>query len=246
MQKKYVMTIDLFVSCIVDQFYPLTAMNVLKLLHAADVTVEYNHEQTCCGKIAYHSGNLEDAKELGKKFLKDFPNNRLVVGIDASCVGFIKSHYKDLFHNTASHLEYKRLVSNIYEFTDFLVNKLKFTDFNASFPHRVVYHDSCSSLRELNLKDEGRILLSHVKGIQIVDLRYPEICCGLGRGMFSIKHHAISAAMTGHKLEDAVNSGAEYFVTNDMACLMNLDCYARKQNIDIKVVHIADVLASGW
>ena len=104
------MTVDLFVSCVIDQFYPMTAMNTMKLLKAAGVEVEYNPEQTCCGKFAFNSGYVEEAKSLGEKFLNDFHNNRPVVGISASCVGFIKTRYKELFYNTSLHLEYKRLV----------------------------------------------------------------------------------------------------------------------------------------
>ena len=239
------MIIDLFISCVMDQFYPETAKNVVKILNMAGVDVEYNPEQTCCGKFAYKSGFVEEAKELGEKFLHDFPNDRAVVGVNASCVGYIKTHYKDLFYNTASHLEYKRLVANIYELTDFLVNKINFLNFGAEFNHRVVYQDTCCSLRELGLKDEGRKLLSNVKGIEIVEMQRPELCCGFGSGLFAIQHEAISVAMAEHKIKDAMSVGAEYIVTNDISCLLQLDSCIKKQKYDIQVVHIADVLAQG-
>ena len=239
------MIIDLFISCVMDQFYPETAKNVVKILNMAGVDVEYNPEQTCCGKFAYKSGFVEEAKELGEKFLHDFPNDRAVVGVNASCVGYIKTHYKDLFYNTASHLEYKRLVANIYELTDFLVNKINFLNFGAEFNHRVVYQDTCCYLRELGLKDEGRKLLSNVKGVEIVEMQRPELCCGFGSGLFSIQHEAISVAMAEHKIKDAMSVGAEYIVTNDISCLLQLDSCIKKQKYDIQVVHIADVLAQG-
>ena len=237
------MTIDLFISCVMDQFYPETAKNVMKILDTAGVKVEYNPEQTCCGKFAFTSGFVEEAKELGEKFLSDFPNDRPVVGVSASCVGYIKTRYQELFYNTASHLEFKRLVSNIYELTDFLVNKINFLDFGAEFNHKVVYQDTCCSLRELGLKDEGRKLLSHVKGLELLEMKHPEICCGFGSGFFSIQHEAISVAMAERKIKDAMTTGAEYIVTNDISCLMQLDSCIKKQKFDIQVLHIADVLA---
>lgn len=239
------MTIDLFISCVMDQFYPDTAKNVVKILNAADVDVEYNPEQTCCGKFAFNSGFVDEAKELGEKFLRDFPNDRPIVGVSASCVGYIKTRYKELFYNTASHLELRRLIPNVYELTDFLVNKINFLDFGAEFNHKVVYQDTCCSLRELGLKDEGRKLLSKVKGIEILELKYPEVCCGFGGGLFSIQHEAISSAMAERKVKDAMSSGAEYIVTNDISCMMQLDSYIKKQKFDIHVVHIADVLSQG-
>ena len=240
------MTVDLFVSCVIDQFYPMTAMNTLKLLKAAGVEVEYNPEQTCCGKYAFNSGYVEEAKTLGGKFLHDFPNNRPVVGISASCVGYIKTRYKELFYNTSMHLEYKRLVANIFEITDFLVNKVHKDYFDAVFPHKCAYLDSCSALRELGLKDEARQLLSKVNGLELVELRHPEICCGMGKGMFPLQHETISSAMADQKLKDAIESGAEYLITNDISCLIHLASYAKKQGLPIEIIHIVDVLTTGW
>ena len=138
-----------------------------------------------------------------------------------------------------------RIINNIYEFTDFLVNKVNITNFGAEFNHKVVYQDTCCSLRELGLKDEGRKLLSNVKGIEILDMKYPEFCCGMGSGMFSIQHEAISVAMAERKIKDAMSAGAEYIITNDISCLMQLDSCIKKQKFDIQVVHIADILAQG-
>ena len=240
------MTVDLFVSCIIDQFYPMTAMNTLKLLKAAGVEVEYDPEQTCCGKFAFNSGYVEEAKTLGAKFLHDFPNNRPIVGISASCVGFIKTRYKEIFHNSSHHLECNRLVGNIYEITDFLVNKVHKDYFEAVFPHRCAYLDSCSALRELGLKDEARQLLSKVNGLELVDLKHPEICCGMGKGLFPLQHETISSSLADQKLKDAIDSGAEYLITNDISCLMHLSSYAKKQGLPIEVIHIVDVLTTGW
>lgn len=239
------MTVDLFISCIMDQFYPDTAKNIVKILNVAGINVEYNCEQTCCGKFAFYSGFKEEAKELGEKFLKDFPNDRPIIGVSASCVAYIKTRYQELFYNTASHLEFKRLVPNIYEFTDFLVNIINHLNFGSEFPHKVVYQDCCSSLRDLHLHDEGRRLLSAVKGLELVEMQRPELCCGFGSGFFSIQHEAISVAMAERKIQDAISSGAEYIATNDMGCLMQLSSCAKKQGYNIEVVHIADILAQG-
>ncbi|MCK9450943.1 MAG: (Fe-S)-binding protein [Bacteroidales bacterium] len=239
------MTIDLFIPCFIDQFYPETGMNMVKLLEKAGVKVYYNPEQTCCGQLAFNSGFTDEAKKLGNKFLTDFPNNRPVVSPSASCAGYVKNYYQELFHNTANHLEYKRLTRHMFEITDFLVNKLNFTDFGAVFPHKVTYHDSCAGLREYKLKAEGRLLLSKVKDLQIVEMKEREVCCGFG-GSFSVKHEAISTAMAQQKIQNAVETEAEYIVSTDLSCLMHLEAYINKQKIPLKVIHIVDILAAGW
>lgn len=240
------MTIDLFVSCIIDQFYPMTAMNAVKLLKAAGVEVEYNPEQTCCGKFAFHSGYVDESRSLGEKFLRDFPNRRPIVGLSASCIGFIKTRYKEIFHNSSHHLEVNRLIGNIFEITDFLVNQLHKDYFEAVFPHKAAYLDSCSSLRELGLKNEARQLLSKVNGLELVEMRHPEVCCGMGKGLFAVQNEAISSSMADQKLKEAIDAGAEYLITNDISCHMHLDSYAKKQGLPIEVIHIVDVLTTGW
>jgi len=239
------MTVDIFIPCYIDQIYPETGMNMVKILEKFGVSVHYNDNQTCCGQMAFNSGFRDEAKELGEKFINDFPNDRPVVAPSASCVGYVRNYYGKLFFNTGLHLEYKRLQKNIIEFSDFLVNILKVEDTGATFEHRVTYHDSCAALREYKLKDEPRQLLKHVKGLELVEMIERDVCCGFG-GTFSIKHEAISTAMAEQKVQNAVDTEAEYIVSTDSSCLMHQEAYIKKNKKPLKTIHLADVLASGW
>ena len=239
------MDVDIFIPCFIDQIYPQTGMNMVKILEKFGVNVHYNENQTCCGQMAFNSGYWDEAKELGEKFINDFPGMRPIVGPSASCVGYVKNYYGKLFFNTGLHLEYKRLQKNIFEFTDFLVNVLKVTDTGATFEHRVTYHDSCAALREYGLKDEPRTLLSNVKGLELIEMEDTHVCCGFG-GTFSVKHEAISTAMGEQKVLHALKTEAEYIVSTDSSCLMHQEGYIKKHKHSLQVMHIADVLASGW
>lgn len=239
------MTADIFIPCFIDQIYPETGMNMVKILEKFGVDVHYNDNQTCCGQMAFNSGFWDEAKEMGEKFIRDFPNDRPVVAPSASCVGYVKNYYGKLFFNTGLHLEYKRLQKNIYEFTDFLVNVLKVTDTGATFEHKVTYHDSCAALREYGLKDEPRQLLSNVKGLQLIEMKDSQVCCGFG-GTFAVKHEAISTAMAEQKVLNALDTEAEYIVSTDSSCLMHQEGYINKNKLPLKVIHLADILASGW
>jgi len=125
-----------------------------------------------------------------------------------------------------------------------LVNVLKAEELNARFEATVTYHDSCAALREYGLMDEPRKLLSHVKGLKLVEMKNREDCCGFG-GTFAIKHEAISSAMAEQKVLDALETGAEYIVSTDLSCLMQLEAYIKKHNHEIKTIHIIDLLAKG-
>lgn len=238
------MTVDIFIPCFIDQIYPETGMNMVRILEKFGVKVHYNSNQTCCGQMTFNAGFREEARELGEKFISDFPNDRPVVAPSASCVGYVRNYYGKLFFNTGLHLEYKRLQKNIIEFSDFMVNVLKVEDTGATFEHRVTYHDSCAALREYKLKDEPRRLLRNVRGLELVEMAERDVCCGFG-GTFSIKHEAISTAMAEQKVQNALDTGAEYIVSTDASCLMHQDGYIRKFKKPIQVIHLADVLAAG-
>ena len=238
------MTIDLFIPCSIDQFFPETAMNTVRVLEKAGVEVNYNPDQTCCGRFAYNAGYVEEAKALGDKFLDEFSADCPIVIPSAACVAFIKKRYPELFFNTANHLNVKKLEKNVYEFTDFLVNVLHYDDFGAEFPHKVTYHDSCSALRGLGIGQEARQLLSKVKGLELVEMKQRELCCG-GEFTFAMNHEEVSVGMASHKVRNALNTGAEYIVSTDMSCLMHQKGYIKANNLPIKTIHIADILAEG-
>jgi L-lactate dehydrogenase complex protein LldE len=239
------MKIELFIPCFIDQLFPQTAFSTVKVLEKAGCVVEYNPAQTCCGQPAFNAGFWDEAKETGSKFLNDFSENRYIVSPSASCTGMVKNYYNDLFTNTAVHNKCRAIQGHIHELSDFLVNVIKRDYFGAELEGRAVYHDSCAGLRECKIKDEPRQLLSKVLGLDLVELKHSETCCGFG-GTFAVKFDAISSAMAQQKVEYALEADAEYIISTDASCLMQLQSYIDKNNIPLKTMHLADVLASGW
>ena len=239
------MLVDIFIPCFIDQLYPTTAWNMVRVLEKAGCTVNYNPNQTCCGQPAFNAGYWDQCKDVGEKFIKDFPNDRYIVSPSASCVGMVKNYYGELFHNTTLRTECKSVQRNIYELSDFLVNILKVTDFGAHFDGKVTYHDSCSGLREVGIKQEPRTLLANVKGLELIERVDTETCCGFG-GTFSVKYEPIAVGMAEQKVINVEATKADYIISSDMSCLMHMQGYLKKQGKPIKIMHLADVLASGW
>lgn len=239
------MTVQIFVPCFIDQLYPDVAFNMVKVLKKAGCTVHYNQNQTCCGQPAFNAGFHGEAKEVCTKFLQDFEGSDYIVAPSASCVGFVKNYYAQLFENSAYKSQAEKTAKRIYEFSDFLVNILQQDDFGASLPGKATYHDSCAALRECHLKSEPRQLLAKVAGLELVEMNDVETCCGFG-GTFAVKFEPISVAMGDQKVDHAAATGAEYLISTDMSCLMHIDGCAKHKGTDIKMLHLADVLASGW
>ena len=239
------MTVELFIPCFIDQLYPETAYNTVKLLEKAGCKVKYNAEQTCCGQPAFNAGYWDEAKAIGYKFLEDFSDNVVIVSPSASCTGMVKNYYNDLFTNTAVHNKCRSIQSHIIELSDFLVNVLNKDYFGAELEGKAVYHDSCAGLRECKIKAEPRALLEKVHGLELLEMPDSETCCGFG-GTFAVKFEGVSSAMAQQKVNNALAVGADYIISTDTSCLMHLQAYIDKENLKIKTMHLADVLAHGW
>ena len=239
------MKVQLFIPCFVDQLYPQTAFNMVKVLEKACCDVEYNTNQTCCGQPAFNAGFFDEAKSVATKFIKDFDNSDFIVAPSASCVGFVRNYYSGLFENSSQHNLVKNLSSRIFEFTEFLTQVLKIENFGAELNVKATYHDSCAGLRECKIKEGPRTLLSKVKGLELVEMQDTETCCGFG-GTFAVKFDGISNAMADQKLNHALDTGASHIISTDLSCLMHLEGIITKKSLPLKTMHIADVLASGW
>ena len=240
------MNVQLFIPCFVDQLYPQSAFNMVKVLEKAGCTVQYNANQTCCGQPAFNAGFRDDARDVCSKFIDDFSSNSdYIVAPSASCVGFVRNYYATLFQDSPKLKEVRRLKERTYELTDFLVNVLKVEDVGARFHAKATYHDSCAGLRECKIKQEPRKLLARVQGLELVEMNDVETCCGFG-GTFAVKFDPISIGMADQKAINAQNTGAECIISTDLSCLMHLDGYIRRKNLPLQTMHIADVLASGW
>ena len=239
------MDVHIFIPCFIDQLYPNVAFSMIKILEKVGCNVIYNPNQTCCGQPAFNAGFRGESKEVCTKFLNDFKEATYIVSPSASCIGFVKNYMPELFDNTPQLSRVQRLKEHSYELSDFLVNILKIEDLGATFEHTITYHDSCAALRECHLKEEPRKLLRNVRGLQLIEMNETETCCGFG-GTFAVKFAPISTAMADQKVNNALATEAEYIVSTDMSCLMNIEGCIGFKEANIKVMHLADVLASGW
>jgi L-lactate dehydrogenase complex protein LldE len=241
------MEVDIFIPCFIDQIYPDVGFHMVKVLEKLGCKVNYNPNQTCCGQPAYNAGYFKDAIEVAEKFLDDFNSpGRYIVSPSASCVGMVCNGYEDFFRKSLRSAEYNEVKGKMYEFSAFLVHILGVDKVpGAKLNGRATYHDSCAALRECNIKEEPRILLRNVQGLELVEMEETDQCCGFG-GTFAVKFEAISVGMTELKLERAQAVQPDFLISTDSSCLLQYQSVMDKQGIGIKTMHLAEVLASGW
>ena len=237
------MKVGLFVTCLVDLVRPNIGFAALKLLQDAGCDVVVPASQTCCGQPGYNSGAREVAKVLAKKVLAEFRHCDYVVAPSGSCSGQMKVHaVEDLFKGQPEEAEFRALAAKWHELSDFLVNVLKINLPTATFNGAITYHDSCSGLRELGIKQQPRTLLAN-SGCNVIEMQDAEKCCGFG-GTFSIKLGEISTRMAENKCVNIGVTGADAIVGGDLGCLLNIEGRLRRNgDIKTKVYHFAEIAA---
>jgi L-lactate dehydrogenase complex protein LldE len=234
--------VGLFVTCLVDLVRPQVGFAAVKLLEAAGCEVQVP-VQTCCGQPAWNAGADKHARDIAMQVIAAFEPYDYVVAPSGSCAGMIKRHYPEVFEKDAPWLKRARaLAAKTHELMSFLVKVRGVQGVSASFAERVCYHDSCSSLREMGVKDEPRALLSSVDGCSLSELKDPQVCCGFG-GLFSVKYPEISERMADDKIADAGATGADVLLGGDLGCLLHLKGRMQRTGFKLKVRHVVEVLA---
>jgi len=217
---------------------------MVKVLRRLGVDLDFLEDQTCCGQPAFNSGFQSDAKILAKRFLSIFDRDEYIVCPSGSCTAMVKIFYKDLFRDDPKLLAVAEKVSSrVFEFSDFVVNVLKREDVGSRFNGKVTYHDSCHLLRELHIDDEPRRLIRSVSGVEFIEMKLHDACCGFG-GTFSVKYPDVSVSILEEKIESIVNTGADTLVSTDMGCLMHIGGVLSRRKISVKAMHISELLAS--
>ncbi len=223
--------------------FPRVGISMVNVLERLGHQVDCPESIACCGQPAFNSGYWDESRAVAEPVLRALAGAEAVVIGSGSCGAMLKVFYQELFAGTPNEPAAKALSPRCYEFSDFLVTRLGVTDLGARFPAKVTFHDGCHGLRELGNKRPARDLLRHVRGLELVEMQDAEVCCGFG-GTFAAKFPMISTAMGEVKCASAAETGAEYIVSNDSSCLMQVQGLLDRQGSKMKTIHLAEVLAS--
>jgi L-lactate dehydrogenase complex protein LldE len=235
--------VALFVTCLVDFHRPTVGFAAIRLLEQAGCQVEVPRAQTCCGQPAYNAGDRATARDIGRGILDAFSGCDYVVVPSGSCGGMLKHHLPTLFDDDPNlRPRAEALADKTFELVSFLTEVLGVTRVDAAYKGIVTYHDSCSGLRELGIKEQPRRLLSGIAGLTLKEMADPEICCGFG-GTFCVKYPEISVRMVSDKTKDIAGTGADTLLAGDLGCLLNIAGKLSREGRCIEARHIAEVLA---
>lgn len=238
-------TIQLFITCLVDSFYPQTGEAIVDILRRLGVDVEFPRDQTCCGQPPFNAGLRAEARPIVEHTIRVFESTKGdIVVPSGSCAHMLKHGYPELFADDPLWLPRAKAVGDrVYEFTEYLVDKLGVTDLGATWNGTLTYHPSCHALRGMNINRQPRALLANVKGATLVELPEAESCCGFG-GIFSVEHPELSAEWLKRKIGHFETTEAPTMVVTESGCLMHIAGGLHRQKKKQRIVHIAEVLNS--
>lgn len=238
-------TVQLFITCLTDSFFPQTGQSVVDILHRLGIRVDFAREQTCCGQPQFNAGLRKDARVIAQHTIQVFENAQGdIVTPSGSCAHHFRHNYLELFEgDSVWYPRAKALSERVFEFTEYLVDKLNITDVGANWNGTLTYHPSCHTLRGINVDKQPRTLLQNVHGATLVDLPNAQECCGFG-GVMSVEHPELSAEWLKRKISNLEESQAPVLVVTDAGCLMHIAGGLNRQGKKQRVIHIAEVLNS--
>ena len=235
--------VALFVTCLVDLFRPSVGFAAVKLLEQAGCRVEVPLRQTCCGQPAFNSGDRRGAEAIARGVIEAFAGFDHVVAPSGSCAGMLRLHLPELFDDDPETKERAaELAGRCHELVSFLVDVMGVRDVQAQLAATVTYHDSCSGLRELEVKRQPRQLLASIEGLSLREMEDSDVCCGFG-GTFCVKYPEISTRMVSNKAEHVEATGADLLLAGDMGCLLNMAGRLKRLGSAVQARHVAEVLA---
>jgi L-lactate dehydrogenase complex protein LldE len=240
------MKIALFITCFNDLLFPDVGKAVVELLQRLGHEVAFPEAQTCCGQIHYNTGYRDECVPLVRGFDRAFAGFDAIVTPSASCATMVRHHHPTVATQSGDPglvASVAEVSPRVYELSEFLVDVLGVTDVGAAFPHTVAFHPTCHSLRLLQVGDRPRRLLEAVRGLELVDLPGATECCGFG-GTFAVKNADTSVAMGEDKVAAVLGTGAEVLASADTSCLMHLGGLLSRQKSTVRVMHLAEILAS--
>ena len=235
--------VQLFVTCLIDSFFPQIGEAMVHVLNRAGVAVEFPTAQTCCGQPAFNAGLRSEARPLAEHTIRVFEKTTGDIIIPSgSCAAMIRSGYPELFKDDPKWFaRAQALAGRVHEFTEYLVDVRGLSDLGSRWPGKLTYHPSCHLLRGLGVDRQPRLLLACVRDAEIVELPEREDCCGFG-GVFSVEHPELSAEFLKRKIANLEKTASPTLVVCDTGCLMHIQGGLQREKKGQRVVHIAEVL----
>ncbi len=245
--EKETMRVGMFVGCVSNYLFPRVAGAALDLFLRNGISVYLPEDQRCCGLPAFGSGDDETPRSLARRNIESFAGEKLdqIIAPCASCAAMLKLDYPLLFEESdpfrAKAAEFSQKVSDSSRFLAGLPGLKLNDDGRGRQKVRVTYHDPCHLRRKLGIFKEPRELLKGAPGIEFVEMRDANRCCGQG-GSFNILNYDLSLKILARKTKAVEESGADVVATSCSGCMLQLMDGLHQAGIKKEVRHLVEMV----
>jgi L-lactate dehydrogenase complex protein LldF len=236
-----------FSGCSMDFVFPETGESVYKVLQDLNIAVTFPEDQGCCGKPVVGFGDVETTRKMAKRNIEAFEKTGAdyVISACPTCTETLHVTYPEILKDEPEWAERARaFAAKVREFSQFVAGEYEQAGRLAKKPGatKVTYHDSCHMKRVLGIHEEPRKLLASTGACEVVEMKDCDKCCGMA-GAFGVRHAELSAPILKQKIDNIKESGAQVVCVACPACMMQIGGGLDKQAPDVKVKHVADILA---
>ncbi len=233
-------TVAFFYGCIQEAFLAGINSATIRVLQRNGYEVHFPQSQTCCGAAQWHTGGEKLAQELARQNIEAFEPYDVVVNNAGGC-GLTLREYPDLLGDDPAYAERAEdFAAKVQDFSEFVHEHLHVPP-TGVLNVRATYSDSCHLRHGQGVIDQPRDLLNMIPGMQLIELKHPEYCCG-SAGIYNIVQSETANAVLDVKMADIAATGADVLVTSNTGCHMQLVAGVRRARLNTKVLHVAEML----
>jgi glycolate oxidase iron-sulfur subunit len=236
-----------FVGCIQEAFLSPVNRATVRVLQRNGYTVHFPRGQTCCGAAQLHVGDDVLARQLARQNIDAFlgAGYLAVISNAGGCGACLKKDYPRLFASDPVYGERaRRFAALVQDISEFLADHLHLAP-QGEVRVRATYADSCHLRHAQGISAQPRSLLRQIPGLELVELQYPDRCCG-SAGIYNITQSATADAILDLKMADIAATGAELVITSNTGCHMQLLAGVRRAGLKARVTHVVEVLEMSY
>jgi glycolate oxidase iron-sulfur subunit len=187
-----------------------------------------------------HSGEEPDAIELAKKTIESLEEYDFVAVNAAGC-GSAMKHYVHLLSDEPGWSERAEAFSErVRDVTELLTEDEPRAQRN-QIAMTVAYHDACHVGHAQAIRAQPRELLAAIPGLEIVEPRNPEICCG-SAGIYNLLQPEAARELGEMKAANLAATGADAVAAANPGCVLQIAARLRAAGKPMPVYHPIELL----
>jgi glycolate oxidase iron-sulfur subunit len=235
--------VGLLTGCVMNEIFGGINEATIRVLQRNGCEVVVPENQTCCGALHCHAGIMDTARELALRNIQTFEEQQVdVILSNASGCGAKLKEYPSLFSNdSVLNNRAERFTAKVEDISSFLDRIPQLAE-PRRIRARVAYDDPCHLLHAMKVSKPPRNLLRLIPGLELVELRTPDQCCG-SAGIYNLTHYELSMKILERKIADIHKAQVDIVTTGNPGCILQISYGLRRAGLKgIEVLHPIELL----